>query len=61
MLFTKTSVEFHPHGDVMIPCRGYQSDVSRFDWRNQRMFYHGVLITVSIKHLVIINVNIDTH
>ena len=59
---TITSVEFHPHGDVVIPCCGYQSDISRFDWRNQSMFYHAVLITVSNKHLVIvkISVHIDT-
>ena len=60
-LITRTAVEFHPHGDVIFPCCGYQSDVLRFDWRNQSMFYHGVWITVSIKHLVIINGSINTY
>ena len=50
-LITKASIKFHPHGDVPGPCCGYQSDVSCFDWRNQEIRYHGVLITVSIKHL----------
>ena len=51
---TKTPVEFHPHRDAAVPCCGYQSDVLRFDWRNQRMLYHGVLIAVSYKYLKII-------
>ena len=50
-LITKTAVEFHSHRDVVIPCCGCQSDVSRFHWRNQRIFCHAILITVSCKHL----------
>lgn len=50
-IVTITTVEFHSHGYVMQPFCGYQSDVSRFDWRNQRMFHHGVSIIVSIKNL----------
>ena len=52
-LITKTTIEFHPHGDVTVPCCGYQSDILCFDWRNQRIFYPGVLIIVSNKHLKI--------
>ena len=58
-LITKTAVELHPHGDVLIPCCGYQSDVPSFDWRNQRVFYRGVLITVSSKHLKISKINVN--
>ena len=52
-LITKTTIEFHPHGDVTVPSCGYQSDILCFDWGNQRIFYPGVLITVSNKHLKI--------
>ena len=48
---TKTTVEFHPHGDVGAPSCGCQSDVSCFDWWSYRMFNHRFSITVSNEHL----------